>query len=77
MSIYLHSLVSLPSSWHLYLHSSRPQDRGRDSRRGKNLITARAEDDLGRRYLASYDRSAGAPAAGDPATGAEDHTKLT
>ncbi len=24
--IYLHSLVSLPSSWHLCLHSSRPQD---------------------------------------------------
>jgi len=67
----------LPSSWHLYLHSSRPQDRGRDSRRGKNLITARAEDDRGRRYLASYDRSAGAPADRDPAAGAEDHTKLT
>lgn len=67
VSIHLDTLVSLPSGWHLYLHSSRPQADGRADRRKKGLITVHAEDDRGRRYLASYDRSTSAPGSEEPA----------
>lgn len=33
VSIHLDTLVSLPSGWHLYLHSSRPRARSRDGQR--------------------------------------------
>lgn len=66
VSIHLDSLVSLPSGWHLYLHSSR-RGRGRADRRKRGLIAVHAEDDRGRRYLASYDRSTGAPESEEPA----------
>jgi hypothetical protein len=67
VSIHLDTLVSLPYGWHLYLHSSRPRARGRDDRRKKSLIAVHAEDDRGRRYLASYDRSTSAPGSEEPA----------
>ena len=67
VSIHLDTLVSLPSGWHLYLHSSRPRARGRDGRRKKSLIAVHAEDDRGRRYLASYDRNTSAPESEEPA----------
>jgi hypothetical protein len=67
VSIHLDTLVSLPTGWHLYLHSSRPRARGRDGRRKKSLIAVHAEDDRGRRYLASYDRSTSSPGSEEPA----------
>jgi len=67
VSIHLDTLVSLPTGWHLYLHSSRPRARGRDGRRKKSLIAVHAEDDRGRRYLAGYDRSTSAPGSEEPA----------
>jgi hypothetical protein len=67
VSIHLDTLVSLPSGWHLYLHSSRPRERSRDGQRGKGRISVHAEDDRGRRYLASYDRSTSAPQSGESA----------
>ncbi len=67
VSIHLDTLVSLPHGWHLYLHSSQPRARGRDDRRKKSLIAVHAQDDRGRRYLASYDRSTRAPGGEDPA----------
>ena len=47
VSIHLDTLVSRPSGWHLYLHSSRPRVRGRDGQRKKGLIAVYAEDDRG------------------------------
>ena len=38
-----------------------------DDRRKKSLIAVHAEDDRGRRYLASYDRSTSAPRSEEPA----------
>jgi hypothetical protein len=72
--IHLDSLVSLPGSWHLYLRLYRParppsRARGRAGRRNKGLIAVHAEDERGRRYLASYLRSPAVPAGEDPAPG--------
>lgn len=57
--IRLDSLVSQPSGWHLYLHSSRPLAGDRDGRRKQDVLTVHAEDDRGRRYVAGYDRGQG------------------
>jgi hypothetical protein len=80
--VHLDSLVSLPGGWHLYLRLYRParppsRDRGRAGRRNKDLIAVHAEDDRGRRYLASYLRSPALPAGGDPAGQAMEREEVT
>jgi hypothetical protein len=62
VSIHLDSLISLPGSWQLYL-SARPRWRNysRGGRRGKDPVSAHAQDDRGGSYLGSYARNTGLP----------------
>jgi hypothetical protein len=62
VSIHLDSLVSLPSSWQLYLRARpRWRDYSRAGRRGKDPVSVHAEDDRGGSYLGSYARNIGLP----------------
>ena len=58
VSIHLDTLISLPGSWLLYLRGTpRWRSYGQDGQRGKDPVSAYAEDDRGGGYLGSYARN--------------------
>jgi hypothetical protein len=66
VSIRLDSLISLPDSWLLYLCATpRWRSYGQDGRRGKDPVSAYAEDDRGGTYLGSYARNTAVPTAAE------------